>query len=277
MTTEETRDPVAELERARAHIETVLSGNAHWLALRRAAAGAGGPAHQRALAANPLYRSWTLLNEAIRDLQAKAAQAPEVEPGGAMPAANPAGEAARAPRAAARAQAGNIELHHILRHIRDAAALHGQEPSTARSPAGEAPPSAANAMDDTRGDEAAEAAQQGPQDRPREAADEAVDGTSGPEDAGGLAPEPEEATVTFVIREQAPAAGAQSDTERDTERDAEGDPAAGEVQDGRLSDQWATVGLEDHLYASTGGQVEEAEVVIISRHSHHRDRRTRKA
>jgi hypothetical protein len=271
VTTEETRDSVAELERARAHIETVLSGNADWLALRQATSGASGPA-QRALAADPLYRSWTLLNEAIRDRQTKAAQAPEVEPGD-VPGANPGGEAARephaAPQAAARAEVGSVELHHILQHIRDAAALCGQEPSTARSRDRETPPSAANAMDDTRGDEAAEAAQQGPQDRQREAADEAVDSTPDPEDAGGLAPEPEEATVTFVIREEAPAAGAQGDTERD--------PAADEAQDGRLSDQWATVGLEDHLHAPTGGQVEEAEVVIVSRHSRHRDRRSRKA
>jgi hypothetical protein len=124
-------------------------------------------------------------------------------------------------------------------------------------------------MDDARGDETAEAAPQGPQDRRREAADEAVDGTPGREDAGSLVPEPEEATVTFVVREYAPAAGAEGDTE--------GDRAAGEVQDGPLSDQWATVGLEDPLYAPTGGQVEEAEVVIVSRHSRHRGPRSRQA
>jgi hypothetical protein len=261
VTTDEARSAVAELERARAHIETVLGGNAEWLALRRSAAASGGRVHGRALAANPLYRSWTLLNQAIQDLRAGAAQAPEPDP---VPAADTAGEAAQAPHAAIGAGARRIELHHILAYIRDAAALGGDAASAAGAPAREAPPPAAPAIDDVRGDNTAEAGRQGPQDRQREAAGETFDdGTPSREDAAALAPEPEEATVTFVIREHLPAAG------------ADDDPVHPDAQDG-LADRWAEVGGDDSLYAPTDGPIEEAEVVIVSRPSRHPDRHSRK-
>jgi hypothetical protein len=76
---------------------------------------------------------------------------------------------------------------------------------------------------------------------------------------GSLAPEPEEATVSFVIRERA--------------QSPDGEAADGDAPIGPLSDQWAEIGEEDCLYPPTNGEVEEAEVVIVS---HHADRSTRK-
>ena len=250
MATDKTRKSIAALVEARAQIETVLAGNADWLALRRAAAGASRISHELAFAADPLCRSWKHLNEAIGDLQAKEAQARDVRPGAvaeerrsaAEPDA-PAPAPAQAQRPAARAEARSIELIHILRHIRDSAAQAGDAVSTARTAPNEAPASAATATDDARQAEAG-------------------DGAPGWEDLDVLAPEPEEASVTFVIRDEAQAAS------------ADGDAAQGEVEGGPLADRWATVGAEDCLYAPTGGEVEEAEVAIVSRPA---ERRSRKA
>ena len=251
MATDKTRDSIAALVRARAEIETVLSGNADWLALRRAAAGSSRLAHELAFAADPLYRSWKHLNEAIGDLEAKEAQARDVQPG--APADDPtrirstpepdAQRPAQAQRAVAPAEARSVELHHILRHIRDSAAQAGDAASSARTAPHEAPASAATATDDA-------------------GRAEAVDGAPGWEDLDVLAPEPEEASVTFVIRDAAPAAS------------ADGDATQGEAEGGPLTDRWAAVGAEDCLYAPTGGEVEEAEVAIVSRAPERRSRKT---
>jgi hypothetical protein len=250
--TDKTRDCIAALEQARAQIETELSGNADWLALCRAAPGSSALAHELACAANPLYRSWKHLNEAIGDLQAALlAERRSV----ARPAPAPA------QRPIVRAEARSIELHHILRHIRDSAAQAGDRASPARAAPHEAPTSAATATDDARGhgaDGAAGLAPLQPEAHQAEAVDDAPDW----EDMDVFAPEPEGASVTFVIREQVPAAS------------ANGDAAQRDVQDGPLADQWAAVGAEDCLYAPTGDEVEEAEVVIVSRPA---ERRSRKA
>jgi len=67
-----TADEIAALERVRAEIELALSSNPDWLAFRRG--GTGRQLAELALAGNPLYKSWDLLNEAIRDFQAKGAR-----------------------------------------------------------------------------------------------------------------------------------------------------------------------------------------------------------
>jgi hypothetical protein len=248
--TDKTRDCIAVLEQARAQIETELGGNADWLALCRAAPGSSPLAHELACAANPLYRSWKHLNEAIGDLQAALRAERRSVPG-------PAPAPAEVQRPIVRAEARSIELHHILRHIRDSAAQAGDR----ASPAHAAPTSAATATDAARGHGADGAAGPAPL-QPEAHQAEAVDDAPDWEDMYVFAPEPEEASVTFVIREQVPAAS------------ANGDAAERDVQDGPLTDQWAAVGAEDCLYAPTGDEVEEAEVVIVSRPA---ERRSRKA
>jgi hypothetical protein len=256
-----TREDIAALERARAQIEAVLGSNPDWLALRRIAAGPRRLAHEPAFAADPLYRSWKLLNEAIEELQAKAAQRHVGDPG-AVPddlgrmrgaAADPALlRRQEPPRPVGRPEARSIELHHVLRHIRDSAVQAGDAPSAA------SPARAAATTDDAGGRGAAGVAQP----EPEQGHIDAAGGVPGWEAADRLVPEPHEASVTFVIREEAPVAS------------AGGDAVPGAGQDGRLSDQWAAVGTEDSLYASTDGEVEEAEVVIVSRAPDRRSRGT---
>jgi hypothetical protein len=77
VTEQKAADGIAALELARAQIEIALSTNADWVAFRQAAVGSRRLLAERALAVNPLYRSWSLLNDAIQDLYAKGA--PQVE------------------------------------------------------------------------------------------------------------------------------------------------------------------------------------------------------
>jgi hypothetical protein len=252
--TDKTRGCIAALERARAEIETALAGDADWLALRRAAPGSSPLAQELAFAANPLYRSWMHLNEAIGDLQAAL---PAERRSVAEPVPAPA------QRPIVRAEARSIELHHVLRHIRDSAAQTGDRAAPARTAPHEVPTSAATATDDAHGHAAAGAAPLQPEAHQAEAVDGAPDG----EDMYVFAPEPEEASVTFVIRDQAPPASGDGEA-------AQGEATQGEALGGPLADQWATVGAEDCLYAATGDGVEEAEVVILSRPA---GRRSRKA
>jgi hypothetical protein len=315
VTKDDTRDSIAALELARAQIETVLGRSADWLALRRAD-GPARLAHELALAANPHYRSWQLLNEAIRVLRAEGALGHEARPAAGpddltrirgisaalarrladlgttrvsqiaawraddvrriaealglgrtisrqnwieqaallelrrrsaasdVPARAPAPAAKLQP--AARIEARGIDLHQVLQHIRDAAAQHGDAPPP-EAP-NEVPASPEAAMDDGNGHEIAAASQQGPEAH----RSEAVDVTPDAEGAGRLVLEPEEATVTFVIRESAPAPS------------TDGDSVERGPQDAPLSDQWTVVAAPDPLNSPT--EVEEAEVVIVSRH-----------
>ena len=299
MTKDRTRDWIAALERAREHMEVVLCDNADWQALRQSGAGSTGVAHELALAGNPLCRSWELLNEAIQNLRGdkpgqqqlrgtpgaergdltrvqppsaglseRLAEARASEPDGPAPAAGAAGvpAEARAPgtqRPVAPAQARSIELSHILQHIRDAAPRQHAEPAMVEAPP---PASAATATDrdDARSGTAAVAQHAGATSA--KAADGRPQATgrlpTAREETASLAPAPEEATVTFVIREHAPAAHAGSDR-------GEG------VQEGPLSDQWAAVEAEGSLYPAASTEAEEAEVVIVTRRPD--SRRSRKA
>lgn len=253
---DKTREAIAALEDARAQIETVLAGNADWLALNRAA-GSSRLAHEMAFAASPLYRSWKLLNEAIGDLQAKEAQqAPaeprptEDEPPAASLVRAPAGAGAGThdpPRPVAVLDPRSIDLHHVLQYIRDTAARRDDRAAPANEPPGGAPASAATASHDADGRGAAAPAGQEDDTSP-----DAAGAMPDWENGGDLAPELEEATVTFVIREDVPPASADT-----------GSPEA-VAHDGPASDQWSKVDEKDSLYAPTGGQVEEAEVAIIS-------------
>jgi hypothetical protein len=298
VTKDRTRDWIAALERAREQMEAVLCDNADWQALRRSGAGSTRIAHELALAGNPLYRSWGLLNEAIQNLRSDKpgqqlrttpgaergdvtrAQLPSAglserlaevrasEPDGPVPAASPQAvpAEARAPdtqRPVAPAQARSIELSHILQHIRDAAPQHHAEPAMAEAPPAASAATATNG-DDRRSGTAAVA---------QHADATSARAAEGPPQATGrlptareaiatLAPAPEEATVTFVIREHAPAGHAGSDV-------GEG------VQEAPLSDQWAAVEAEDSLYPAASTEAEEAEVVIVTRRPD--SRRSRKA
>ena len=84
MTEQKAADRIAGLEQARAQIEIALNTNADWVAFRRAAGGPSRLVAERALAGNPLYRSWDLLNQAIEDLtpgaHARARQIPAYLP-----------------------------------------------------------------------------------------------------------------------------------------------------------------------------------------------------
>lgn len=68
---------MAALEQARAQIEIALEADWDWAAFRQAEAGPDRLLHERALAGNPLFKSWLLLEQAIGDLKAKAAQRDE--------------------------------------------------------------------------------------------------------------------------------------------------------------------------------------------------------
>lgn len=62
---------VAVLEQARAGLEAALSANEHWRALRLAADDAEREVHERALADNPLFKSWKVMTEALEGLHAR--------------------------------------------------------------------------------------------------------------------------------------------------------------------------------------------------------------
>jgi len=150
---------------------------------------------------------------------------------------------AGAPRPAAPADARAVELHHVLEHIR-AAARGGAPPAEAPGDGGSSTATAP----------AAEPAQPGQQ----ESRPETVRGSRSGEAIGWPALEAEEASVTFVIREPAPLplAGGAS---------AQGSATQG--QPGLPSAPSAGSGAREPLLAAPGGEVEEAEVVIVSRHS----------
>jgi predicted flap endonuclease-1-like 5' DNA nuclease len=65
------RTEVAALEQARAGLEVALDANPHWQALRVAADDIEREAHERALADNPLFKSWKVMTEALEDLRAR--------------------------------------------------------------------------------------------------------------------------------------------------------------------------------------------------------------
>lgn len=79
MAERKTGDELAALERARVQIEIALGANEDWAAFRQA--GSSRLLAERALAGNPLYRAWELLNQAIQDLYAKSAPKQDVQPG----------------------------------------------------------------------------------------------------------------------------------------------------------------------------------------------------
>jgi hypothetical protein len=311
VTEDRTTDRIAALEQARAQIEIALSGDEDWRALRQVAAGSSRRPHERALANNPLYRSWNLLNEAIQDLRAKGARQREGEPGNApddltrirgvgpalarrladrgitrygqiaawgpgdvratsealglgrhisrqnwieqaalLELRRPAATEAVPPPANAHASlapagAPGVELHHILEHIRNDAARRGEPPSMPRDRGTERPDGAGPVMEDASATTVAVAGQRSPVQQPPEA----VAGAAAWESAG--TPEPEEATVTIVIREP---------THTGPIDDRSGED---EAQRGPLSDQWAAVGAEDSLYPQADGPAEEAEVAIV--------------
>jgi predicted flap endonuclease-1-like 5' DNA nuclease len=72
-------DEATALEQARARLEAALNGNEHWRALRRGAGDPGLEGHERALAGNPLYKSWKVVNDGLESL--RRASDPEPAPG----------------------------------------------------------------------------------------------------------------------------------------------------------------------------------------------------
>jgi hypothetical protein len=131
-----------------------------------------------------------------------------------------------------------VELHHVLQHIRTAAGLQVEPPASAAA-AGGAPTAPA-----------AEDAQ--PPLEEREA--KMPESLHGGDNLVRPALEPEEASVTFVIRKPAPVPPGGA-----TARGAEGQVA------GPSSRQWDEGGAEAPLLAPLDGDGEEAEVVIVSR------------
>jgi len=166
-------------------------------------------------------------------------------------AAQPA-EDAREP--SPRARARSIGLHHVLEHIRsDAAQRGGGLPAIARDRPDEAADAAPTA--DVALSPAADANAGAPERAVREQAPELQppEGVDVSDGAGRLLPEPEEATVTFVIREPV--------------LPASGDDHSGDARSRRpLSDRAAASGgVRDAHQSPTNSQAEEADVVIVSR------------
>jgi hypothetical protein len=161
----ETTSWIAALERARTELESVLAADARWRALEEAGAEASRPAHEEALAENPVYRCWQQLNGAIEELRRK------IQSG------------AHAGPAPLRRR---IALRDILEAIRGDPALQDAGARAAASePAGTEPAQTAGSGVE-------------PMSTPR------PDGPATPAEArADDVPEPEEATVSFVIREAA--------------------------------------------------------------------------
>jgi hypothetical protein len=63
---------IAALERARAELEGALSVDAHWRAPRRSTGDADRSGHEKTFGANPVYRCWVQLSEAIVELRRQA-------------------------------------------------------------------------------------------------------------------------------------------------------------------------------------------------------------
>jgi hypothetical protein len=137
-----------------------------------------------------------------------------------------------APTEAARSETPRIGLQQILEHIRSDAALRDVELPMPSEPS----------LDVN--------AELGERDQGEPHAPAAVDGGPGSETAGGGLPEPEEATVTFVIRERVHAADEASE-----------DGIAPSAATGKA----AAVEAVDAPCAPHGIEAEEAEVVIVSR------------
>jgi hypothetical protein len=106
---------IVALEEARAQLEIALRDNARWRALRRAIFPASRAPLERALAADPVYRAWSLIDAAIADARA-------------LPPATGAAAVAGPAPAGTEAEPLRVELSHILSHIRSEAALRGGAP-----------------------------------------------------------------------------------------------------------------------------------------------------
>jgi hypothetical protein len=147
-----------------------------------------------------------------------------------------------APRPAVGADTRAVELHHVLQHIRTAAGVQGV-PSPAEAAAG-GTGGAASAP-------AVEHAQPARQERQAET----PEALHGGENLVRPALEPEEASVTFVIRKPAPVPPGGGATAHGVEGQVTGPP----------SQQWVEGGIQEPLLASLDSDGEEAEVVIVSR------------
>jgi hypothetical protein len=141
---------IAALEQARAALEQALSADGHWRALREDVAPSGLTEHERALAANPVYRCWEQLNGAIEELRRRQT----------------------GPTSARR----RVSLREVLEHIHSDAELSGAPPQPPESAVAQAKPARTEPADASAGLNV------------------------------NVAPEPEEATVSFVIHEPARAA-----------------------------------------------------------------------
>ncbi len=146
-----------------------------------------------------------------------------------------------AQRPLARADARTVELRHVLQHIREAAALQGEAPLAEQAPH-EAPTAAQAARGGAGGDAAAATAEHA-QPEPTARRPEAPDGSRGRAGCASPAPEPEEASVTFVIREPAPPPLAS----------AEATQGGAQEQPGPPSGQWAESGASPSLRRPTAG------------------------
>jgi hypothetical protein len=111
---------IAALERARAELSRALSADPRWRTPRGAASNADWASYDKAFWANPVYRCWAQLNEAIQDLRRQA-------------------------QADATAGRRRVSLRDVLEHIpSDAAPLQGSEPRVMAPEAKQAdPPEAA--------------------------------------------------------------------------------------------------------------------------------------
>jgi hypothetical protein len=160
-------------------------------------------------------------------------------------ARRPAATAGPLPPADARA----VGLHHVIQHIRAAAGLRGEPSSTEAPEDGAGGPAAAPAAEPAQAE----------REEPRPAA---PDGSRSEEDLALPVLEPEEASVTFVIRKRAPlpAGGATAQ-------------GGAEEQAGPPAPQWAESGAGEPLLALPDREVEEAEVVIVSRRATERSSR----
>jgi hypothetical protein len=176
----ETTSWIAALERARAELESALEADAHGRALRRAGAETGRTAHeQQALAENPVYRCWQQLNGAIEEQRRKVQSGAQAGPAPAR---------------------SRIALREILERIRSDPALEDALQDAGPQAAASEPECPEPARAAASGAEPASTPGPGGLATPAE----------GRPDSVPMEVEPEEATVSFVIREPArpaPAAG----------------------------------------------------------------------
>jgi hypothetical protein len=162
----ETTGWIAALERARAELESALGADRHWRALQ--GAGASRAAHEQALAENPVFRCWQQLNGAIDELRRRGQSGAQAGPASAR---------------------RRIALRDILERIRSDPALQDAGPQAAASESERRHPARTAASD------AEPPAARGPGRHPAPG--------EGRADSAPVEAEPEEATVSFVIREAA--------------------------------------------------------------------------